>query len=662
MTDVGFSLLHETMNKSTRKELPRLPLDGRLDLTYRCNNTCRHCWLWLPTNAPKGLEELSFEEIRRIVDEARRLGCQAWAFSGGEPMLRLDFSDIFDYITRKSVRYRLNTNGTLITPAIARLLARSGNKMVALYGATAEVHDDVTRTPGSFEATMRGFAYLREAGAGFTVQIVPMRSNYHQYGEMLSLAESLSPYYRVGAPWLWLSACRSVARNREIAQQRLDPAAVVTLDEPNPAAGLIEAMDEGQVLPNVTSCGGAEDDRLFSACIAARRDFHVDPYGGMSFCCFIKDPALRYDLRQGTFEQAWEVFIPSLVDAVRGGREYRENCGSCDLRKDCRWCAVYGWIECGRFSAKVDYLCQVAAETRRFKEDWKLTHLRYYQIAGITIQVAADFPITDDTFAPKFEKFRVDGPGKDTISLQLFSGVPARSDLRLGQEVYRRPPWAIYRQSRSWVYLGLLSKDRNQDLNRLAIFDEGHSNGSVYRNGDIYQRGGFISLTTFPTDQILLARVLAERQGCYLHASGILIDGQGLLFVGHSEAGKSTMIKMLRGQGEVLCDDRIIVRRLAEGFRIYGTWHHGELPDVSPAGGPLRAILYLKKSDSNELIPITSQRERLGLVLSHVVRPLATEDWWEKTLALAGKIATEVPAYHLRFDLSSGAADLLKGL
>jgi len=645
------------MALTVRKEIPRLPLDGRLDLTYRCNNRCRHCWLWLPPDAPQAQEELSFDEIRRVVDEARRLGCQAWGISGGEPLLRPDFAEIFDYITHKSVHYRLNTNGTLITPAIARLLTRPGHKMVALYGATAEVHDGVTRTPGSFDAAMRGFAYLREAGAAFTVQLVPMQASYHQFDEMVALAASQSPRYRVGAPWLWLSACGSQARNREIARQRLDPAAVIALDKPNPVTGLRDAS------PAAPCPGSApNDDRLFAACIAARRDFHIDPYGGMSFCCFIKDPALRYDLRQGNVREAWEEFIPSLADAVHGGQEYLDNCGSCDLRQDCRWCAVYGYLEHGRYAAKVDYLCQVAAEARRYKEDWLRSHLRYYQIAGITIQVAADFPLTDETFAPKFEAFRVDGPGDDTVSVRLLSAVPAPSELRLGQEVYRRPPWAVYRQRDAWVYLGISPDGEARDPHSVSIFDLDHSRGTICRREDIFRRPGLHSLTTFPSDQILLARLLADRQGCILHASGILVDGKGLLFVGHSEAGKSTMIKMFRGHGEILCDDRIIVRRWPEGFRIHGTWSHGELPDVSPAGGPLRAILLLEQARTNELNLIVDRRKQLGGILAHVVKPLLTADWWEKTLDLAGKMAAEVPIYLLRFDMSGQVVDLLKKL
>ena len=65
-----------------------------------------------------------------------------------------------------------------------------------------------------------------------------------------------------------------------------------------------------------------------------------------------------------------------------------------------------------------------------------------------------------------------------------------------------------------------------------------------------------------------------------------------MLFVGHSEAGKSTIVKMLKGQAKILCDDRIIVRKWPEGFRIHGTWGHGEVPDVSPDSAPLERDLF----------------------------------------------------------------------
>ena len=88
-------------------------------------------------------------------------------------------------------------------------------------------------TPVALRWPCKGFGILQEAGAGFTVQIVPMRDNWHEWDEMQDLAKSLSPHWRVGASWLYLSANRDPVRNAEIARQRLDPKTVIELDKPD---------------------------------------------------------------------------------------------------------------------------------------------------------------------------------------------------------------------------------------------------------------------------------------------------------------------------------------------------------------------------------------------------------------------------------------------
>lgn len=657
--------------------MPRLPLKGSIDLTYRCNNNCRHCWLRIPSvvnvapltnaaplttepsGAPERQQELTLNEIKHVVDEARAMGCREWAISGGEPMLRPDFLEIFDYITRKAVRYSINTNGTLITPQIAQLMRRKGNKMVALYGATAQGHDHITRRPGSFDATIQGIAYLREAGAGFTVQLVPMRDNYHQWDEMVALAESLSPRWRVGASWLYLSASGDPARNQEIVRQRLDPRDVIELDQPDFSYG--EWKLKEQEMEEHTYHHMEGDDRLFAPCIAERREFHVDPYGQMTFCDYVKDPALRYDLRQGSFREAWEEFIPSLADEVRGGPEYLEHCGSCDLRGECRWCPVFGYLEHRRLSAPVPYLCSVAREGRRFREDWLRNHRRYYQCAGITILVESDLPIAEDTFHPKFEHFRVDGPGEDTISIRHHFSLPDLHGKDLGQEVYRNPPWAIYEKGDSWVYVGFSPADGVEYTQRVVVFNHDYTRARIYNVGDeVLHVGNHRSLTFFPTDQVLLAPLLPDRQACYLHSSGVILDDQGLLFVGHSEAGKSTMVKMLMDHAEILCDDRNIVRRWPDGFKVHGTWSHGEVPVVSGSSAPLRAILFLEKAPENRLMPLDDRREIVHKLLACLIKPFVTANWWEKTLDLVEQIAQEVPCYTLRFDKSGEVVEVLR--
>jgi len=636
--------------------LPRLPLEGNIDLTYRCNNDCLHCWLRLPPDSPEKDKELTFDEIRALVGEAGDMGCGSWNISGGEPMLRPDFADIFDLILSRSRTYNLNTNGTLITPQIARLMKRRGFKMIAFYGATADVHDRITRTPGSFEAFLEGIARLKEAGAGFTVQLIPMKDNFRQFKDMIRLAESLSPNWRLGATWLFLSACREPGKNREIRGQRLAPAEAASFFSPEFSHGQGIGEIEEKPCPQ-----GKADDSLFASCLDQRRDFHVDPYGGMSFCAFIKDPRLRADLRTMSFREAWETALPGMAGTVVSGPEYRRSCGACDLREDCDWCPVYGYLEHGRYGARIDYLCRVAREKKKIKDSWMKNNVRHFRIAGITIRVESELPFQDTTFGPKFKFFEVDGPGDDNVIIRHRFSLPPLDGKSFGKEIYRRPPWAVFEREDSWLYLGITAASDSEGLHKAALFTKDYGRGTIYHPDETsFRKGNSPALTFFPTDQILITQLLALRNGCYLHASGVSMKGRGLLFMGHSEAGKSTMVKLIKGKAEILCDDRMIVRKEPDGFRVHGTWSHGEVPDVSAASAPLDAILFLRKSSENRLSPIAKKRDIASTLLSCLIKPMVTLRWWENTLALIEEIGRNIPCYDLFFDKSGKMVDILE--
>jgi MoaA/NifB/PqqE/SkfB family radical SAM enzyme len=660
------------------KGIPRLPLEGNIDLTYRCNNNCRHCWLSLSVNAPEQKNELTFDEIRRIVDEARAMGCQKWSISGGEPLLRPDFPEIFDYLTRKAVSYSLNTNGTLTTPEIAKLLKRKGSKMIALYGATADVYDHITRHPGGFEKLMQGFSYLKEAGAGFIVQLIPMKDNYHQWKEMIALAKSLSKNWRCGAPWLYLSCDRSEKRNKEIIKQRLSPADVIDLDKPdmNYDERMMELEKQtGEGTADVT-CGLTKtgDDRLFAACIANRRDFHIDPYGKMSWCSFVKDKTLRFDLQKGSFAEAWDQFIPSCADKVRGGDEWRKNCATCESRSDCRWCAVYAYLETGRYSAPIPHLCAVAKEARKFKEDWQKNHRRYFRIADITVRIESDLDLSRTKFKEELLAFAVDGPGDDNVTFRHYFELPDLEGKDLGRELYRNPPWAISRtKNGTWFYLGISPNPEDKTLHRVAVFSSDHTRGIIYspsRDLEHILSTGWQSLSLFPTDQIWLGPLLADRNAVLIHSAAAIINGRGLVFVGHSDAGKSTTMEILKaanrfGQitAEILCDDRNVlrfwptfsevkseVRNVNGQWVVHGTWSHGTTSDVSPSSAPLSAIMFLKQGRQNKIEPLTDRKKIWHNLLATLIRPMITAEWWQKELDVLERIVNDIPCYTMHFD------------
>ena len=664
------------MNRVVVRSLPRLPLEGHIDLTYRCNNNCLHCWVRRPADDPVRRDELSFDEIRRIAGEARALGCRRWGISGGEPMLRPDFPEIFDFLTGKAVGYSINTNGTLITPFIARLLKRRGTKMIAVYGATPEVYDSVTRNPGGFERMMRGFAYMKEAGACFIVQLIPMRANRHQWNEMIALAQSLGPHWRVGAPWLYLSADASPERNAEIAEQRLSTAEVIELDRPDPSYGermgelnlsaeeTVGETDRENPSAFGTSCGDAVqgDDRLFARCIEGRRSFHIDAYGAMSWCSFVKDPSLRCDLRTTSFEDAWERFLPSCADKVRGGEEWRKGCGSCEKRDDCRWCAVYSYLETGRYGAPVPYLCRVADEARSFKEEWRTRHRRYFRIAGITVRLESDLDFGAIRFKDELNAFAADGPDEDNVTLRHRFELPDLKGKDLGTEIYRKPPWSISRKNGTWFYRGISPGQGDESLHRVAVFSPDHRHGTIYsppREAERVLETEWQSLSLFPTD----------RDAALLHSAAAVVGGSGFVFAGHSDAGKSTTMELLktarREQGldaEILCDDRNIVRRWSDGWRVHGTWSHGTTSDVSPASAPLRAVLFLEQAAKNEIVPLTDRKLVWRRLLATLIRAAVSDEWWRKELDILERFVAEVPCYTMRFDKTGKIVPELEAL
>ena len=292
-----------------------------------------------------------------------------------------------------------------------------------------------------------------------------------------------------------------------------------------------------------------------------------------------------------------------------------------------------------------------------------ITSRLVYEIADLTIKVEADFPLTSDIFTTKFSPFESSSSRSDQVVLRHYFSLPKLDALNPDDKAYHFPPWAIYRRPDGWLYLGIAAQPDELNFHRLAIFNLAHTLAEIYSPDDsLFRRGNLDSLSLFPTDQIWLARVLADRKGCIFHAAGMIINGSGFLFVGHSSAGKSTLVSLLQDEGEILCDDRIALRKWPHDFRIYGTWSHGDVPIVSPASAPLRAICLLEKAPHNRLIPIEDPREIVRTLPFYIVKPLVTVDWWEKTLDLIGAIAREVPVYRLQFDKSGQVRQVIRSL
>jgi MoaA/NifB/PqqE/SkfB family radical SAM enzyme len=142
------------------------PLLGGLDieLTERCNNNCIHCGINLSEDDLKAKKhELAADDIKNILKEAVSLGCLSVHFTGGEPLLREDFEEIYIFARKSGLKVLIFTNATLINKHLADLFSKIPpleRIAITVYGMKKSSYEDVSRVPGSFDACWRGINLL----------------------------------------------------------------------------------------------------------------------------------------------------------------------------------------------------------------------------------------------------------------------------------------------------------------------------------------------------------------------------------------------------------------------------------------------------------------------------------------------------------------------
>src|SRR5512135_3602003 len=168
----------------------RAPMGFDIEITGRCNLNCRHCYINVPAGDRAAKEnELTVPEIDRIGGEAAALGAVWCLITGGEPLLRKDFFDIYLALRRKGLLLSVYTNGTLIGREHVDLFRKHPPRDIEMtvYGVSRETYERVTRVQGSFAAFMRGLGLLREAGIKVRLKAMALRSNVHELPEIAAL-------------------------------------------------------------------------------------------------------------------------------------------------------------------------------------------------------------------------------------------------------------------------------------------------------------------------------------------------------------------------------------------------------------------------------------------------------------------------------------------
>jgi len=281
----------------------RFPLSGQWELTCRCNLRCVMCYTDCFNSPERIQQELSLAEIVRIIDEIQEAGCLELCLTGGEPLARRDFLDIYAYAKRKGFLLTVFTNGTLLTPRIADYWIQYPPSMIeiSLHGLSSASFELITQARGSYARCMAGIRMLLERRLPLTLKTTGMTVNRDEILKIKAWVDRLGRDYQTRVGYKFGSEIRARLDGSEDVYRfqlpEAEVAAIETADLDFRAERARQArMTAERLRTGQERCGSAKDR------------FHIDAYGQLQLCSGNRRQS--YDLRHGSFQEGFYQFLP----------------------------------------------------------------------------------------------------------------------------------------------------------------------------------------------------------------------------------------------------------------------------------------------------------------------------------------------------------------
>lgn len=304
-----------------------IPLSVHFDITYRCNERCVHCYL-----DHDDLGEMTTAEIEDVLDQLADAGVFFLALSGGEVLMRRDFFDIVEHARRRLFNVKIKTNGVMIREPEARRLRQLGVEQVqiSVYSHRPEVHDGITKLPGSLRRTIEAIRFLKLQGLKVSMANVLMTANLFDNHGVMSLAKDLGVSYTLDP-----TITPKIDGNTAVLALRA------------PAAELRRVFQNEELVGNVAEfCAppAAPDEDVMDGypCSAGHTSCYISPYGDVFPC--VQFPLPSGNLRREKFVEIWR--HSSALKEVRSIRARDlTTCSTCSHVGSCSRCPGLAYME-----------------------------------------------------------------------------------------------------------------------------------------------------------------------------------------------------------------------------------------------------------------------------------------------------------------------------
>lgn len=330
------SLLYEVEQKASAQGIP---LAAHMDITWRCNERCVHCYL-----DHDGQGELTTEEIKDVLRQLADASTFFLSISGGEPLLRRDCFEILEYARALRFNVKLKTNAVMIGAKEAARIRKLGIEQVqiSLYSHRPEVHDAITKLPGSLRRTTEAIRHLKANSVKVSVSNVLMNYNNRDSAGVKQLANDLGVNYVVDPTITpMLNGDRSIL-SLGITQAEL--AEVLRSDE------VLNEVGELCATPSVPN-----DDVLDGySCSAGHSLAYISPFGDVYPC--VQFPMPCGNVRKQGFREIWYE-SPAFLDLRSVRVRDLPTCSHCTHNAYCSRCPGLAYME-GDFRGPSSVDCQ----------------------------------------------------------------------------------------------------------------------------------------------------------------------------------------------------------------------------------------------------------------------------------------------------------------
>jgi radical SAM protein with 4Fe4S-binding SPASM domain len=340
----------------TKPQVVNAPFLVVWDFTHLCNLKCKHCY----QDAQKALPgELSTEESKKLIEELSDAGVVVIAFSGGEPLMRKDIFEVAAHAARHDMYVSIATNGTLITPGVAKRLAESGVSYVeiSIDGKSATEHDALRGIPGAFDRSVAGIRSAVDAGIFTCIATTVTRDNVDQVPDIHALGKELG--VRRIMYFNFIPTGRGVEMvDKDITPRQRENLLKYILD--NAKAG--NTPLELSTAPQIARVAVDDEEKygipighfhmgegirgktrmladFIGGCGAGRLYCSIEPTGTVQPCVFLPVPV--GNIREQSFLDIWHQ--APVLKQLRNRDQLTGSCGTCGNKFICGGCRARAW-------------------------------------------------------------------------------------------------------------------------------------------------------------------------------------------------------------------------------------------------------------------------------------------------------------------------------